>query len=380
MKMQPRWYQTLCIVTLCLLTTATASAQLLIKPDGRVTLGPNTRPFDDLHQVLSASIQGTRGEYNAGAKLGFGDFGRRENNGWNVFVGEWGEYDSDMLWLHAKNGIRVTTLDGRYMVMAWGARDGFLPRLIVHDGLQLDRLSVSSDDHRKKNIAPIKDPLARLLSLNGIRYCYVPIDNQSEPAGADSPVDPSDKEAAAAAVAEGIRTLRNSGDVRYGLIAQEVAQVFPELVEEDEAGNQYVNYLEFIPVLVSALQELAEHRGAPAFFPQNMESRGDSTATDSATDRLLGANGRTAAPILYQNTPNPFSNSTEIEYNIPPSATTAAIYIFNLNGLLLQTHPITFFGHGSIEILASTLVAGMYLYTLVVDGQIVDTKRMILTE
>ncbi len=42
--------------------------------------------------------------------------------------------------------------------------------------------------------------------------------------------------------------------------------------------------------------------------------------------------------------------------------------------------PIDAFGHGSVEVSASSLLPGMYLYTLVVDGQIIDTKRMILTE
>lgn len=37
-------------------------------------------------------------------------------------------------------------------------------------------------------------------------------------------------------------------------------------------------------------------------------------------------------------------------------------------------------GDGQISISASTLDAGMYLYSLVVDDRVVDTKRMILTK
>ena len=37
-------------------------------------------------------------------------------------------------------------------------------------------------------------------------------------------------------------------------------------------------------------------------------------------------------------------------------------------------------GDGQISISASTLNAGMYLYSLVVDDRVVDTKRMILTK
>ena len=58
----------------------------------------------------------------------------------------------------------------------------------------------------------------------------------------------------------------------------------------------------------------------------------------------------------------------------------ANLFIFTLNGELLETYPVTVFGYGEVSIDGSTLNAGMYLYSLVVDGQIVDTKRMILTK
>jgi hypothetical protein len=58
----------------------------------------------------------------------------------------------------------------------------------------------------------------------------------------------------------------------------------------------------------------------------------------------------------------------------------AAIYVFNLVGTMLQTHPITDFGNGHVSISGSSLEAGMYVYALVVDGQIIDSKRMILTK
>lgn len=38
------------------------------------------------------------------------------------------------------------------------------------------------------------------------------------------------------------------------------------------------------------------------------------------------------------------------------------------------------YGHGMVTLSGGTLAAGMYVYSLVVDGQIVDTKQMILTK
>jgi len=51
----------------------------------------------------------------------------------------------------------------------------------------------------------------------------------------------------------------------------------------------------------------------------------------------------------------------------------------NKNRTHLQTFPINATGDGTVSIDGSSLAAGMYVYTLVVDGKIVDSKRMILT-
>jgi len=47
---------------------------------------------------------------------------------------------------------------------------------------------------------------------------------------------------------------------------------------------------------------------------------------------------------------------------------------------MLLTKPIVETGNGSVIISASELQPGMYIYTLAVNGQEVDSKRMIITE
>ena len=49
-----------------------------------------------------------------------------------------------------------------------------------------------------------------------------------------------------------------------------------------------------------------------------------------------------------------------------------------MQGSLIQRIPAD--RSGSVEIKAAGLNAGMYLYSLIADGQEVDTKRMILTK
>lgn len=45
-----------------------------------------------------------------------------------------------------------------------------------------------------------------------------------------------------------------------------------------------------------------------------------------------------------------------------------------------EPEPVSQLGNGSIAITASELQPGMYIYTLAVDGQEADSKRMIITE
>ena len=85
-------------------------------------------------------------------------------------------------------------------------------------------------------------------------------------------------------------------------------------------------------------------------------------------------------PVLYQNSPNPFYDNTIVRIYLPENVQAAKLYVHSLNGTQVKVEDLS--GHGALNITinGSTLQKGMYLYTLEVDGKMVDTKRMILTE
>ena len=83
-------------------------AQLKIDTLGRVLIGNPPNSNFDLNGVTQMGIFGGYGEYRGGGKLCFGDFGRDTCLGWNVFVGECDDIDSDKLWMHGKKGWRIT--------------------------------------------------------------------------------------------------------------------------------------------------------------------------------------------------------------------------------------------------------------------------------
>jgi trimeric autotransporter adhesin len=84
-------------------------------------------------------------------------------------------------------------------------------------------------------------------------------------------------------------------------------------------------------------------------------------------------------PSLSQNAPNPYSTSTIISYYLPPSTASAQLLITDINGQTLKTVGLNGTGNGQVTINAGTLTSGSYFYTLIVDGQKIDTKQMVLT-
>ena len=156
----------------------------------------------------------------------------------------------------------------------------------------------------------------------------------------------------------------------YGFLAQEVQKLYPELVYEDGEGYLGINYTELIPILIQAVQELSDKVES---LQTNNTARKPSKISSNPIEDVTEA-------VLYQNNPNPFSVETEIEYQLPYSTQSATLYVYNMNGLQVAEFPISSFGTGFVTISAGSLDAGMYLYSLIADGQVIDTKRMILTK
>ena len=160
----------------------------------------------------------------------------------------------------------------------------------------------------------------------------------------------------------------------YGLIAQELKEIYPDLVVESQDGFLAINYLEIIPLLIRSVQELKCELDATknSNSPVQREIARTVDAKATAIDAVV--------TTLYQNTPNPFTESTLIRCDVADDIVKADLYIYNMNGEQITEYVITERGETSITIDGGSLNAGMYLYTLIADGQVIDTKRMILTK
>jgi hypothetical protein len=89
-------------------------------------------------------------------------------------------------------------------------------------------LYLESDANAKTNIMPIKSSLDKINNINGVSFEWK---DHAKSYG------------------------RQSEARHYGVIAQEVENVLPELVKKGKNGNKKVAYMELIPVLIEAVKE-----------------------------------------------------------------------------------------------------------------------------
>lgn len=218
-------------------------------------------------------------------------------------------------------------------------------------------LSVESD---AANGMSVTEKLSR---LTAVQY------NLSEPQAA---------QAFAAAGDTATTTPRSVTDVQalekthYGLDAEVLKEVYPDLVYESQEGDLCINYTEMIPLLVQSVNELrAQVVALQGRQTYNVRARGgNETGIDShALD----------VPALEQNDPNPFTQTTVVRYTLPESVKSAFLYIYDLNGTQIDRKTLQDRGKSSVTLEAGSLAPGMYLYALVADGKVIDTKRMIIT-
>ena len=159
----------------------------------------------------------------------------------------------------------------------------------------------------------------------------------------------------------------------YGLSVNELEEVFPDLVYENEDGTKSINYVEMVPILVQAINEL----GAKVEALESGDGSVKKIETRTATN--IEEMGESVTMLaLGQNKPNPFGTSTSIEVSIPADVQKAFIYVYDLTGKKLQQIDIPARGNQAVTVNASSLTDGMYLYSLIADGKVVETRRMIV--
>ena len=231
----------------------------------------------------------------------------------------------------------------------------------------------SSDRNLKENIAALcseedgETALDKVMDMNVVKYNY----KKREIAVDEKALQSMSEDDKAALELERENAEKEAEKLHFGLIAQELQTIYPNLVTEGQDGYLAVNYVELVPVLIQSIKELKQEIS-------EMKGEGQITKAPTATAITSAtAEGKTSA--LYQNTPNPFNGQTTIRFQIAEGAHSAYVCIYDMQGKQLQRHDLSI-SDDSLTIDGTQLGAGIYLYTLIVDGREIDTKRMILSK
>ncbi len=198
---------------------------------------------------------------------------------------------------------------------------------------------------------------------------------------------------------------------QYGLIAQEVEQVLPDLVTEatynaartipdkqavapdatqptatgmqtqqpaaqnqgEEIAFKAVNYTELIPILVKAIQEQQQENDLLKDRIAKLEA-----AVSAQSNGSKGMGNDIPGASLEQNYPNPFDQSTTFRYTIPAGATGQILIHEVATGRLVRSLEAP--ASGEAQLHAGDLKPGIYTYTLTVNGQVAAYKTMMLNK
>jgi hypothetical protein len=198
-------------------------------------------------------------------------------------------------------------------------------------------------------------------------------------------------------------------NAKLGLIAQEVQKVIKEVVvdhdyDRDENGNWIredfevlgMYYTDLIPVLIKGIQEqqviinkqevqnkkqtvllekldqkMAQQQSEIEVLKSQLASLLEKETTK---DHILLESE--AKAYIKQNEPNPFVESTIIKYYIPTTIKKAQLRISSVNGKTLKIENLSGRAAGQIQIETKNFPAGNYIYSLVLDGKVVASKKM----
>ena len=173
-----------------------------------------------------------------------------------------------------------------------------------------------------------------------------------------------------------VNTPANNTDL-YGLAYGEIVVPLVKAVQE---LSKKVDTLQLLNTLqqkqITQMQnDLAACCGKPT---NTIKMKSDNTTGQGNNETILQVELASINQIiLYQNEPNPFDGSTVIRYFIPENMQVEAFMVFyDSYGNEIKKVEVKETGAGKIEANAQNLAAGIYSYSLIVNGKVVDTKKM----
>lgn len=146
-----------------------------------------------------------------------------------------------------------------------------------------------------------------------------------------------------------------------GFIAQEMEQIVPEAVAQNPDGLKLINYSAIIPILVQSVQELQA-------TVETQEAK-----ISELTQMLQVANAsHNNITACY---PNPTDGLVTVSVNLDEGAKSAKLTIATLSGIVEYEQSVN--GSTPVEIDMRSFPSGAHVCSLIVDGSVCDSKRIV---
>lgn len=198
----------------------------------------------------------------------------------------------------------------------------------------------------------------------------------------------------------GLASVKQKEAIRYtGFIAQEVEAAANEIgydfsgvdAPKNENDLYGLRYAEFVVPIVVSIQEQNRIITDQAERITSLENKifqleeklyqfVSGKDPDNSGSSLEGKSDNVSTTaMLYQNIPNPFANTTEIGFYLPQNSLAAFIKIYDTNGKEIGSHQLMETGFNSIIVNLGTISSGTCIYSLIIGGVVIDSKRMVIT-
>ena len=203
-------------------------------------------------------------------------------------------------------------------------------------------------------------------------------------------------------------------DIRTGFIAQEVEAAAQKIrytfdgvnAPTNPTDNYSLEYAGFVPSMVKGMQEQQQvieqltidneqmkkdneqvKKDNEQLKSENQEIKGELADLKALVNQLLAQNNPTkssetthsislSAARLGQNYPNPLDNQTTIEYYLPSETANARLEVMTLEGKVITSLALSASGEGKVSLETRNLASGSYLYRLLINEEVIDSKKM----
>lgn len=171
-----------------------------------------------------------------------------------------------------------------------------------------------------------------------------------------------------------------------GLIAQEVADAAKKAgydfngvhAPENPTDNWSLSYEKLVVPLIKAVQE--QQQQIDKLEQENNDIKNQLAELKALVTGHTGPGSTSMSDVvLEQNTPNPFDRSTSIKYAIPSGFQNAQLLITDNSGRTIKTIALTA-ASGVAHLDGNLVSSGSYNYSLVIDGIITMTKKMVVAK